>query len=242
MTSRGKPLRWRPWYQGASEQKAAKHGDTAKTQRHGGLGHTSEQRCRRRGVGENRHDHRFNCGHASGSSRATSICLKWRRVDGARWRLHYPPVGRSVGGCPRLFRPRLRRTSRASRSTRSARRSRCVVGAIIGPPSWSSAEIQAAIELFSTRKGIDGDLLAHLRRIPSHRRFSSHVSLERTAIPIPILGLGHVGLSHSIAGFGMLSSQRSHRLGNVRNHLVQRRTDYRSVAQSCVTMRMRGWL
>ena len=60
--------------------------------------------------------------------------------------------------------------------------------------------------VFSTRKGIDGDRLAHLRRIPSHRRFSSHVSLERTAIPIPIpiLGLGHVGLSHSIAGFGML--------------------------------------
>ena len=36
MTSRGKPLRWRPWYQGASEQKAAKHGDTTRGRKIGG--------------------------------------------------------------------------------------------------------------------------------------------------------------------------------------------------------------
>ena len=58
-----------------------------------------KRRCRMRGLGESRHGHESNCGRACGSSRETSLCMKWRRLDGVRLRLQSP----SIGGWPRLF-------------------------------------------------------------------------------------------------------------------------------------------
>ena len=56
------------------------------------------RRCRMRGVGESRRGPESNFCHACGSSRETSNCMKWWRLDGVRFH-HQSP---SVGGWPRL--------------------------------------------------------------------------------------------------------------------------------------------